>query len=91
MFRRSTRHFGIAIAVVVLSGTVLAPGARAAGPDHFGPFAWSDTIYFSCGTDFDVRLDTQGTESFTIWSDDNGDVDRVLYRVRAPRDVFTNL
>ncbi len=91
MFHQSTRRLGTAVAVVVLSGMVFAPGVLAAGPDHVGPFAWNDTIHFSCGTDFEVRLDTHGTESFTIWADDNGDVNRVLYRVRAPRDVFTNL
>lgn len=96
MFARSIHRLGAAVAIVVVSGLVLAPAALAAGPIHDGPYAWDDTIYFpdfcgEAGAAMNVRLDTHGTESFTVWADDNGEVNKVIYRVRAPEDVFTNL
>ena len=91
MLRRSVRHLGMAVATVMLSGGLLVPTALAAGPDHFGPFAWSGSFYGSCGTDFDVRLDTHGWEAITGWADEDGNVNKVIDRVRAPSDVFTNL
>jgi hypothetical protein len=95
MVIRAARRLSVAIATVVLAGGMLAPGVLAAGPDHEGPFAWDDTIYFpdfcgEVGRSMNVRLDTHGTESYTIWAEGE-DVVKVLYRVRAPHDVFTNL
>jgi uncharacterized protein YlzI (FlbEa/FlbD family) len=91
MLRRSVRHLGMAVAAVMLSGGLLVPTALAAGPDHFGPFTWADTFYGSCGTDFDVRLDTHGWSAVTGWADEEGNVNKAIERVRAPSDVFTNL
>jgi len=91
MFHRSIRRLGAALAAVMLTGGLLVPTAFAAGPDHFGPFVWSDTFYFSCGGAFDVRVDTHGWEAITGWADEDGNVNKVIDRVRAPSDVFTNL
>jgi len=87
----STRRMSLAIVMAALSGLLLVPNALAAAPLHDGPYTWDDTYYGSCGSAFDVRLDTHGWEAFTVWADANGDITKVLYRVRAPHDVFTNL
>lgn len=96
MFAHSARRLVAAVATVVLSGLVLTPAALAAEPIHDGPYTWDETIYIpdfcaEAGLALNVRLDTHGTESYTVWADDNGDVSKVIYRVRAPSDVFTNL
>jgi uncharacterized protein YlzI (FlbEa/FlbD family) len=91
MFHRSIRRLGAALAAVMLTGGLLVPTAFAAGPDQWGPFEWSDTYYGSCGNDFDVRLDTHGWEALTVWADEDYNVNKVIDRVRAPADVFTNL
>jgi hypothetical protein len=69
---------------------LLPAAARAAGPEHIGPF--SDTYSFigmSCDG-FDIRIEGTETRSATVFSDDQGEVDRVIERVRAPHDVLTN-
>lgn len=90
MVLRLTRGLSVAVGALILSSGLLVPSALAAAPLHEEPHFWNDTFYGSCG-DFDVRLDTHGWEDYTLWADENGDVYQVLYRVRAPSDVFTNL
>lgn len=93
---RSIRRIWLALATAVLSGLLLAPSVLAAAPLHDGPYSWDETIYFpdfcaEAGPGMEVELRTQGWQAFTVWADENGDVTKVLYRVRAPHDVFTNL
>jgi hypothetical protein len=81
---------GVVLAAAMATSLLTVPSANAASPLIFGPFQSSDTLYFSdCG--FDVRLVTNVTETFTVFRDNNGEPARVIYRVRAPHDVFTNL
>ncbi len=96
MVRQSIRRLPVAAAMVMLLSGLLAPGVLAKGPDRFGPDTWDETIDIpdfcaEAGRSMHVRLETHGWEAYTIWADENGDVNRVLYRVRAPHDVFTNL
>ncbi len=91
MLRGSVRRVGAAVTAFVLSCGLLVPVALAAGPDHIGPFTWDDSFVFSCGSYFDVRLDTSGWEAVTVWADEEGNVDKAIDRVRAPHDVLTNL
>jgi hypothetical protein len=73
------------VALAVAPGTVLA-GA----PEHEGPFVNEYSfIGFDCGA-FEVLIEGSGTDSFTIWTDGSGEVDRVLYRARYPHDTLTN-
>lgn len=93
---RSRRHICLAVVMAALSGLLIAPTALAAGPVHDGPYSWDDTIYVpdfcaEVGQSMNVRLETHGWEASTVWADENGDVTKVLYRVRAPHDTFTNL
>jgi hypothetical protein len=80
--------------LVALTG-VLALGlavssARASGPIHEGPFLNTyDFIGFNCDG-FDIRIQGEGTDSFTLFLDDAGEVTKVLYRARYPHDTLTN-
>jgi len=77
------------LAVVLALGLATSP-ARASGPLHDGPFMNSyDFIGFNCDG-FDIRLEGAGTDSFTTFLDDAGDVTRVIYRARYPHDTLTN-
>jgi len=83
------RH-GLIVAAAIVFAATTASSASAAAPQIFGPFEMSETVYLSdCG--FAVRLDTEVTETFTVFLDENGELARVIDRVRAPHDVFTNL
>jgi hypothetical protein len=67
-----------------------APTAASGSPAHFGPFENSYTfIGFNC-PGFDVLIEGSGSDSFTVWTDDVGQLARVLYRGRYPRDTLTN-
>jgi hypothetical protein len=94
--RSIPRLLMVAGTVVALCG-LLTPSTFAAAPFQTGQLPWNDSIDMPdfCGDGgsggMHVRLDTQGWEAYTVWADENGDVTKVLYRVRAPHDVFTNL
>ena len=93
---RTLRRIWLAVLIAALSGMLVVPTAFAAGPDHFGPYSWDDTMYFSdfcgeAGRSMEVELHTQGWQAFTVWADENGDVQKVIDRERAPFDTFTNL
>jgi hypothetical protein len=75
-------------AVLVMSST---PSVLAGGPDHFGPFENSSTSVGSTCDGFDVLIESSGTDEFTVWTDANGDVVKILYRARYPHDVLTNM
>jgi hypothetical protein len=67
-----------------------AAAARAAGPEHIGPF--SDTYSFigmSCDG-FDIRIEGTETRRATLFFDSQGEVDHVIERAVAPHDVLTN-
>jgi hypothetical protein len=75
------------VTVVLLAASV----ARAvSGPLHFGPFANSySVIGFECDG-FDVLIEGAGTDSFTVFLDEAGEVTKVIYRARYPHDTLTN-
>ena len=82
------RYKCLLLATLVLG--LLPAAARAAGPEHAGPF--SDTYSFigmSCDG-FDIRIEGTETRSATVFFDDQGQVDHVIERVLAPHDVLTN-
>jgi hypothetical protein len=67
-----------------------ASAARAGGPLHSGPFTNSYSfIGFNCDG-FDILIEGAGTDSFTVFLDDAGEVTKVIYRARYPRDTLTN-
>lgn len=39
---------------------------------------------------FDILIEGSGTDSFTVFRDDAGEVTKVIYRARYPHDVSTN-
>jgi len=67
-----------------------AAAARAADPEHIGPF--SDTYSFIGMTcdGFDIRIEGTETRSATLFFGDQAQLDRVIERVVAPHDVLTN-
>jgi hypothetical protein len=69
---------------------MFATAARAGGPLHFGPFTNSYSfIGFNCDG-FDILIEGEGTDSFTVFLDDAGEVTSVIYRARYPYDTLTN-
>jgi hypothetical protein len=94
MHRTSNRLRGRTAAFVAgLLGAVLMTGtvAGAGAPERFGPFVQEYSfVGFSCDG-FDIMIEGAGTDEFTIWFDDTGEVARVLYRARYPHDTLTNL
>lgn len=85
--RRLAGTLGLAL---LLGG--VAPGAVAAagGPETFGPFYDTyDFIGFECDG-FDVSVQGSGSTTFTVWFDENGDIERLLQRSRYPLDTLTN-
>jgi hypothetical protein len=80
----------VVIAGLVLTALLAASVASAGGPLHFGPFANSYSfIGFNCDG-FDIQIEGAGTDSFTVFRDDAGDVTKVLDRARYPHDTLTN-
>jgi hypothetical protein len=75
---------------LVAAATLSTSPVHASAPEVFGPFHTTGTFVGSeCG--FDVRIDFDVTETFTVFLDDDGEPAKIIYRVRAPRDVFTNV
>ncbi len=96
MVGQSIRRLPVMVGAVALLGGMLAPSVLAAGPEHFGPYTFNETIDFpdfcgEAGRSMHVQLHTQGWSAFTVWADENGDVTKVIDRERAPFDTFTNL
>jgi len=89
MFR--TRRRAKWLVASVLAITFLpASAAMASAPDHFGPFTNSYSfVGFNCDG-FDILIEGTGTDSFTVFLDDAGEVTQVIYRGRYPHDVLTN-
>jgi hypothetical protein len=80
----------VVIAGLVLTALLAASVASAGGPLHFGPIANSYSfIGFNCDG-FDIQIEGAGTDSFTVFLDDAGDVTKVLDRARYPHDTLTN-
>jgi hypothetical protein len=79
----------VAAGLMILA-LLAASVARAGGPLHAGPFTNSYSfIGFNCDG-FDILIEGQGTDSFTVFLDDAGEVTKVIYRARYPRDTLTN-
>jgi len=75
---------------LVLSAFSPVSTVAAGKPDVFGPFVDTYTfIGFDCG-DFLVEISGTSTTTFTVSLDANGDVTRIVMRVRAPYDTLTN-
>jgi hypothetical protein len=80
----------LVIAGVATLALLTASVARAGGPLHSGPFTNSYSfIGFNCDG-FDILIEGAGTDSFTVFLDDAGEVTKVIYRARYPRDTLTN-
>lgn len=78
------------VAGMLITALLAASAARASGPLHFGPFTNSYSfIGFSC-EGFDILIEGEGTDSFTVFLDDAGEVTKVIYRARFPHDTLTN-
>jgi hypothetical protein len=76
--------------VVGLAALLSASTAKAGAPLHLGPFV--DTYSFigmSCDG-FEVLIEGTETRTATVFVDEQGEVQRVIERVSAPRDVLTN-
>jgi hypothetical protein len=80
-----------ALLVSILALTAAVPAsAAAAGPHMFGPFTNTYSfIGFNC-PGFDIQIQGSGTDEYTIWRDDAGDLTKVFYRGRYPHDTLTN-
>jgi len=90
MFRRGRSLRLLAALGLVAATSLSASPLRAAAPLVFGPFHSTGSFIGSeCG--FDVRIDFDVTETFTVFLDDDGEPAKTIYRVRAPRDIFTKV
>lgn len=76
-----------ALCSLAIAGT---DAARAAGPEHFGPFEDSGSFIGMSCDGFDILIEGTVSTSFTVFLDDAGEVERVIERVAAPHDVLTN-
>jgi hypothetical protein len=75
---------------VAATALMAATAAKAGGPFHFGPFTNSySSIEFNCNG-FDILVEGEGTDSYTIFRNDAGELTRVIYRARYPHDTLTN-
>jgi hypothetical protein len=80
----------LVIAGLVITVLLAASVARAGGPLHFGPFTSTYSfIGFNCDG-FDILIEGRGTDSFTVFLDDAGEVTKVTYRARYRHDTLTN-
>ena len=68
---------------------LLPAAARAAGPEHWGPFTSAYSFIGPSCDGFDIRIEGTETRSATVFFDDDR-VDHVIERVVAPHDVLTN-
>jgi hypothetical protein len=79
--------FGLALALGAISPSSTLAVAK---PEVFGPFLDNYTfIGFDCG-DFLIEISGTSTTTFTASFDANGDVIKLVMRVRAPYDTLTN-
>ena len=87
----SRARLAAALTLALALATIAPAAAQASGePEQFGPFVDAGSfIGFACDG-FDIRIDTVATTSFTVWFDEDGEVDRLLQRTRAPHDTLTN-
>jgi hypothetical protein len=70
---------------VVITALPTASVARASGPLQFGPFTNSYSFIGMNCNGYDILIEGEGTDSFTVFLDDAGDVTKVIYRARYPR------
>ena len=84
-------RLSVIVGVALALGAIAPSSALAAGkPEVFGPFVDTYTfIGFDCG-DFQIEISGTSTTTFTVSLDANGDVTRIVMRVRAPYDTLTN-
>jgi hypothetical protein len=75
---------------LVATALLAASVARASAPLIFGPFTHSySSIEWHCDG-FDVLIEGTGTDTFTVFLDEAGEITRVIWRARYPRDTLTN-
>ena len=75
---------------LVVTALLAASAARASAPLHFGPFTNSYSFIGMHCDGFDVLIEGAGTDTFTVFLDEAGEVTKVIYRARYPHDVLTN-
>src|SRR4051794_17265923 len=88
---RASRAVRSLVAVAVIGAGMLSTSAvSATTPEKFGPNFYDVTfIGFDCG-DFDIEISSQGSDRLTVFFNAAGDLTRVTYYARFPRDVMTN-
>jgi hypothetical protein len=96
MVRQSIRRLPVVVGAFALLGGMLVPSAFAAGPEHFGPFTFNDTMDFpdfcaEAGRPMHVQWHSEGWSAYTVWTDENGNVTKILDRERVSLDRITNL
>lgn len=90
MFRQARPARLLVVLGLVASAALSASPVNASAPEVFGPFHSTGSFVDSaCGFEVQIRFDV--TETFTVFLDDDGKPAKIIYRVRAPRDIFTNL
>jgi len=88
--RRIGGPAGLALGVLA-AALVAGPASGAGAPDHFGPFDQEYSfIGFEC-EGFEVLIEGTGTDEYTIWYDESGQPEKLLWRARYPHDTLTNL
>jgi hypothetical protein len=75
----------------LLASAVASATVQAAGPEQFGPDVQEYAFVGIECDGFDILIEGSGTDSYSVWFDAAGDVERVLYRARYPHDTLTNL
>ena len=88
---RASRSVRSIVAVAVIgAGMLAASPVSATAPEQLGPNFYDVTfIGFDCG-DFDIEIASQGSDRLTVFFDAAGDITRLTYYARFPRDVMTN-
>ena len=76
---------------LVATALFAASVARAGGaPLTVGPFTNSYSFIGMHCDGYDVLIEGAGTDTFTVFLDDAGEIARVIYRARYPHDTLTN-
>jgi hypothetical protein len=75
---------------LVATALLAASVARASAPVTFGPFTNSYSFIGMHCDGYDVLIEGTGTDTFTVFLDDAGEITRVIWRARYPHDTLTN-
>jgi hypothetical protein len=83
------RFIPIVLAMLAAAGAT-AGSAGAAAPQIYGPFL-NEYSFIGMNCDgFDIQIEGAGTDTFTVWTDADGQITKVVDRARYPHDTLTN-